>query len=157
MIYVEISRIDNNWQSEEDLKSQCEIIINTAVEYLQLSTQNSEISLVFSNEEEIKKLNKKWRNKDSATNVLSFPTVILTPDDNLPALLGDIILSYETIAAQAKDFNKDFWHHASYLIIHGLLHLLGYDHDNPKNAQNMENLEINILKRLEITNPYEIC
>jgi probable rRNA maturation factor len=91
-------------------------------------------------------LNKSYRGKDKATNVLSFI------NDDEP--LGDIILAYETIEREAIEQEKSFRDHTIHLIIHGILHLMGHDHEVPEEAAKMEAKEIKILKKLGIENPY---
>ena len=112
------------------------------------SSKESEVSIILTCDKEIRKLNKKYRKIDKPTNVLSFET-----GDNY--LLGDIFISFETVKKQAKKENKSFEDHATHLVIHGLLHLMGFDHIEEKQAEEMENLEILNLKKLGIKNPYE--
>lgn len=120
-----------------------------------------EISVVLANDAEIKKLNKNYRHKNKPTNVLSFPAVdFRNLDKSVLDLgfmtLGDIVLSYQTIKNEADCQKKKFDDHLYHLIIHSLLHLLGHDHEKEKEAEIMENLEINLLKKLDIANPYHI-
>ena len=130
----------------------------TTLEYKIPSKKIIEISITFTGDEAIKKINKEFRNCDKSTNVLSFPTyekeflTILKYEDYLP--IGDIILSFETIERESKEQNKAFENHLTHLIIHSLLHLFGFDHIQDEDANIMENLEINILKQLNIDNPY---
>lgn len=117
-----------------------------------------EISIVLANDEFIQELNATYRDKNKPTNVLSFP---LTEPDEFEYLefidsLGDIILSYETIQKESKDQNKPFENHLKHLLIHGVLHVLHFDHQTDEDAQKMESLEIRILKQMGIKNPYEI-
>lgn len=107
-----------------------------------------EVSIVFADDREVQNLNKTFRHQDKPTNVLSFSS-----DEEEE--LGDIILAYETILQEAKDANISPLHHTLHLIVHGFLHLLGYDHEKEKEAKNMESLEIQILESLNISNPYE--
>ncbi|MDI9640959.1 rRNA maturation RNase YbeY [Geitlerinema splendidum] len=107
-----------------------------------------EVSVVLTTDEEVHTLNKTFRHQDKATNVLSFPS------DEKPEL-GDIILAYETVLKEAKELGISTLHHTLHLIIHGFLHLLGYDHEADHEAEEMESLEIQILKTLNIQNPYE--
>jgi len=109
-----------------------------------------ELSLVFTDDAQIQQLNRDFRDKDKATNVLSFPTPF--PD----ALQGDIILAYETIAREAGDKHIPLRDHVLHLLIHGFLHLQGYDHQEDAEAQIMEAIEVRALRRLGIDNPYEI-
>ena len=108
----------------------------------------SEVSLVLTDDAAVQILNRDYRNKDRPTNVLSFPTV------NAPGLLGDIVLSRETIIGEAVSGGKAVKDHLTHLIIHGLLHLLGYDHNSEDEAVVMEALEVEALAKLGIANPY---
>ena len=117
-------------------------------------------SMIFADDAEIHALNQQWRGKDRPTNVLSFPMLeraellALNPDGP-PALLGDIALSLETCAREAGDKGISLEHHTAHLIVHGLLHLAGYDHEtSPDDARAMETLEINALARMGIADPY---
>jgi probable rRNA maturation factor len=115
----------------------------------------SELSLVFTDDAHIRELNAEWRRKDKPTNVLSFPA--FPPEKGrtrLPPMLGDIVLAFETVQREAALEEKPFDHHLSHLLVHGLLHLLGYDHETDGEAQEMEALERRILARLAIGDPY---
>lgn len=109
--------------------------------------KNAEVSITLTNDREIKRLNRKYRGKDTPTNVLSFEM-----DDS--ELLGDIFISIDTVLREAKSDNKTFEDHTAHLVVHGVLHLMGFDHMNDSEANKMENLEIKILKYLGIENPY---
>lgn len=115
---------------------------------------NSELSLLFTDDEQIRQLNRDWRNTDKPTNVLSFPAFEVAPGDGLPIMLGDIVLARGTIGSEAALEGKPFEHHLTHLIVHGLLHLLGYDHEADTEAVQMEDLERRILARLAIPDPY---
>lgn len=119
------------------------------------------IAIRFSTDDAVQTLNRTWRDKDSPTNVLSFPALDViagTPPEaefpGQPIALGDIILAYETCAREASDQNKPLAHHVSHLVIHGILHLLGYDHLDDVEAERMEALETLILAGLDIPDPY---
>jgi probable rRNA maturation factor len=113
--------------------------------------------LVMSNDASIRDLNKSYRSKDKATNVLSFPsTENLLPGEELePVHIGDVILAYEYVTKEAKTEKKTIKSHLSHLVIHGVLHLLGYDHETSEDAETMETLEIRLMKQLGLENPYE--
>lgn len=119
-----------------------------------------ELSVVLTNNDQIQQLNKDYRAKDKSTNVLSFPTFTKQDIESKRALmdnflaLGDIVLAFETIQKEAKEQNKEFCDHLCHLLAHSILHLIGYDHMVEKEALEMENFEIAILKNLEIDNPY---
>ena len=117
-----------------------------------------------SNADEIKVLNSHYRGKDMATNVLSFPAhenligdkeFLLKFLSGEESYLGDIILNYSDIMAESIERNKTFIAHYTHLLVHSILHLFGYDHLDDKEAEKMENLEIYILDKLGITNPYQ--
>ena len=116
-----------------------------------LSTPAAELAIVLTDDSAIRLLNRTWRGVDAATNVLSFPTG-RTGGNRL--LIGDIVLAYETVAAEALAEGKPFAHHLAHLAVHGFLHLLGYDHERKKDADAMERLERDILQRLAIPDPY---
>jgi probable rRNA maturation factor len=106
-----------------------------------------EISVLLTNDKEVHQLNKQFRQKDKPTNVLSFP-------NGEDGVLGDIAMSLETLIREAKDEGKSLENHYTHLFVHGVLHLLGYDHENDEDQDEMESLEIKILKKMGITNPY---
>ena len=114
---------------------------------------NAELSIVLTDDAAIRELNRQWRGRNEATNVLSFPAV-KAADGTAPRLLGDIVIAYETTAREAESEGKLFPHHLAHLAVHGFLHLLGYDHESDVEAEEMERLEREILARLDIADPY---
>jgi len=116
-----------------------------------LSTPRSEVAIVLTDDSAIRSLNRVWRGVDAATNVLSFPT---RRAGGIPPLIGDVVLAYETIAGEARAERKPFSHHVAHLAVHGFLHLLGYDHVESEEAETMERLEREVLRRLAIPDPY---
>ena len=129
-------------------------VLDEIYEQTGLISNNSKslISISFSGDKKVMELNNCFRKKKSATNVLSFPS---NHKFNNKLFLGDIIFSIETIIKEAKRDNKSLQNHLTHLFIHAVLHLLGYDHESHAQAERMENLEIAILKTLNINNPYE--
>ncbi len=118
-------------------------------------------SLLFTSDAEVHALNREWRDRDKPTNVLSFPMlertdlVHLDPAEGPPEMLGDIALAYETCAREAADKGVPLANHATHLIVHGLLHLAGYDHElGEAEAEEMEALEVKVLALLGIADPY---
>ena len=122
------------------------------------------VSVKLSDNAEVHALNLEWRDKDKPTNVLSFP---MLDDEELDALLagtydapeimlGDIILAYEICAAEAEEKSIPVAHHATHLVIHGMLHLLGHDHIEEDEAEAMEALEVKALASMGLNNPYEV-
>lgn len=112
------------------------------------------VNVLFTSDAEVRILNRDFRRIDKPTNVLSFPAVKAASPDGSEALLGDIALAFETVAREAGEQGKPLLHHVSHLIVHGTLHLLGYDHDSEKAADAMEARERAILARLGIPDPY---
>jgi len=110
-----------------------------------------EISVTFCDDAEIQELNAEWRGKDKPTNVLSFPTP--GPLAARP-LLGDVIIAYETVAREAVEQEKTLRDHTAHMVIHGFLHLIGYDHETAAEAEEMESLERRIASRLGLRDPY---
>jgi len=112
-----------------------------------------EMSVILTDDASIRVLNRDWRKLDKPTNVLSFPGS--TPKiAGIPALLGDVVVAYETLAREADEEEKPILHHLAHLVVHGYLHLLGYDHEIDSEAEAMEGLERQILARLNIADPY---
>lgn len=120
---------------------------------LQEIDDDCELSIRLVAREESAELNTNYRGKDNATNVLSFP--FESPIKIEPRLLGDLVVCVPVVEQEAADQNKDKSHHWAHLVIHGCLHLLGYDHVEDDEAEEMESLEINILHTLNIADPYQ--
>jgi probable rRNA maturation factor len=125
------------------------------------SDRSVELSVTLTGDEQVRKLNAHWRGKDKPTNVLSFPMAeerdlqranVAGPE----LLLGDIILARGVCEAEAADKGVTVEQHATHLMIHGTLHLLGYDHHDDAEAEDMEAREVRALARLGIANPYEV-
>jgi probable rRNA maturation factor len=125
-----------------------------------------EMSLVLADDALVQTLNRDYRDKDKPTNVLSFALLddlddtdestddVLARDEGMPILIGDVILAFETVQREALEQGKSFGDHLTHLVIHGVLHLLGYDHQSDPDADRMERLETSILARLGIADPY---
>jgi probable rRNA maturation factor len=137
------------WKSALDARSVVRRAITEAAALL--STPGAELAIVLTDDSAIRRLNCAWRGVDAATNVLSFPTRRFGGE---APLIGDIVLAYETIVAQAHADAKPFANHVAHLAVHGFLHLLGYDHVRNKDAEAMERLERDVLRRLSIPDPY---
>lgn len=125
-----------------------------------VSTKQAELAIVLTDDSAIRALNRQWRGIDRPTNVLSFPMQPSPPlprgrrKSAAPMLLGDIVIAYETTAAEARSEDKPFADHLAHLAVHGFLHLVGHDHENDSDAATMEGLERSILARLGIADPY---
>lgn len=112
---------------------------------------NCEMSVTFLDDAAIRELNAQWRGKDSPTNVLSFPTPGAV---KAKPLLGDIVVAYETVAREAGEQGKTLHDHAAHMVIHGFLHLIGYDHETTAEAETMEAMERRIAQALGLADPY---
>ena len=126
------------------------------------STSDAELAIVLTHDSAIRTLNRDWRGFDKPTNVLSFPA---QPPRALkasaqgaplagPVALGDIVIAFETTAREAISEGKPLRHHLAHLAVHGFLHLLGYDHENDRDARKMERFETEILATLDVPDPY---
>ena len=115
------------------------------------SQQEAQILVRFVGRSESKRLNTEYRSQNHATNVLTFT---LSTDENATVLMADLVLCLPVIEIEAKKQDKSFEHHLAHLIIHGVLHAQGFDHEEEIDANAMESLEIAILKKLKIQNPY---
>jgi probable rRNA maturation factor len=136
-------------------------VAESAFPQLVTSERPVEISVLLTGDEKVRELNAEYRGKDKPTNVLSFP--MASADDLQQAtvagpelLLGDIILARGVCVAEAADKGVSIEQHATHLIVHGTLHLLGYDHHDETEAADMESREVRALGRLGIANPYEV-
>lgn len=116
-----------------------------------IASAPTELAVVLTDDAAIRALNRTWRGVDAPTNVLSFPTQHRGAG---PVLLGDIVLAHETLAREAAAQGKPFAHHLAHLAVHGFLHLHGYDHVGGGDAAAMEQLERDILRTLDIGDPY---
>ena len=148
------------WQGEGDV----ETVLRKAIAEAAMSvaeradaeaapgSATGELAVVLTDDDAIRELNRRWRNLDRPTNVLSFKASYLPAGS--PVVLGDIVIAFETAAREAAAEGKPFVHHVAHLGVHGFLHLMGYDHQLDAEADLMENLERRILARLDVPDPY---
>lgn len=157
---IQISVEDDNWSSEDELLAFSSRVLEKAADFLKIEEEQPlrdaaiELSLVFTNDAEIREINAEWRDKDKATNVLSFPAYPIQPGDEPGPMLGDIVIARETVEREAVGLEKSFDDHLTHLLVHGFLHLFGYDHMDDEEAEEMEGLETRILARLGLSDPY---
>jgi probable rRNA maturation factor len=157
---------DGDWDSSQGWAALAQsaaeaAIAESAFPQLAGSARSVEISIRLTGDEEVRALNAQWRGKDSATNVLSFP---LAETDHFEMvgegpelMLGDIVLAHGVCAAEADLKDLPIEDHAAHLLVHGTLHLLGYDHHDDAAAADMECREVRALARLGIADPYAVA
>jgi probable rRNA maturation factor len=171
MIFIDVETKSKRWEEVENsakiVKNICKKLIPlTDLEKILTKNFRLEISVSLVSDAQIKKINHQFRRKNKATDVLSFPTI----DENLVRkiglkkllkdqkylFLGDIVVAYETVKKESLAQNKIFKNHLTHLLLHSILHLIGFDHESDEMAKEMENLEIKILEKLRIKNPYQL-
>lgn len=130
-------------------------VFSLVLEYLELLKRGQivECCVVLTNDVEVQEYNKKYRSKNKPTNVLSFPVDGVTEGKIIN--LGDIFISLDTMKKESEIQSKNFYDHFFHLLLHSVLHLLGYDHNTDEDQRKMEDLEVKILDKLGIGNPYE--
>lgn len=147
------------WYKTEEWQDKLTEIVNGTLKHIGWN-HPSEISILLTDESYSQQLNHTYRKKDSPTNVLSFPAfspseLQLLAKQQPSLILGDIVLSLETVLKEAEFQKKTFLDHFMHLTIHGTLHLLGYDHQADCQAEEMEAIEVNILSSMGVANPYQ--
>ena len=157
---------DEEWDSSRSWQQVAQraaeaAIAESAFPDLATSGRPVELSVRLTSDEHVRALNSEWRRKDKPTNVLSFPMAeeYELQDENVAErelMLGDIILAHGVCEAEAAGKGISFEDHAAHLLVHGTLHLLGYDHHGDSEAADMEEREVRALARLGIANPYEL-
>jgi probable rRNA maturation factor len=154
---TEVLVVADCWQAESGAEAVIQRAVAAAAEIADADVGEAELAVMLTDDAGIRTLNSNWRGIDKPTNVLSFPALPPTgavgPDD-VPRMLGDIAIAYETTRKEADDEQKPFDHHLSHLAVHGFLHLIGYDHEKDDDAEAMEGLETEILAQLGIPDPY---
>lgn len=150
-VIVDVAVQDPQW---DDLPfnpaDYAEIAVRETLFCAEWKYKGNEVSVVLANDSLVHTLNRTYRQKDKPTNVLSFPTEETA--NNVP--IGDVVLAFETLENEAATQFKNFRDHFLHLVVHGTLHLLGYDHETDEDAHHMEDMEIWILRRLGVVNPY---
>ncbi|MDP2194031.1 MAG: rRNA maturation RNase YbeY [Alphaproteobacteria bacterium] len=158
---IVVTPAEDDWLSHYDMETWHDIFVplfNCVLDALN-DKRSFELSVLLTSDSHIQELNHQYRNKDKPTNVLSFPQLNgedLESPATEPILLGDVVMAYQTILSESIQQEKTFMNHVTHLFIHSCLHLFGYDHETEDEAHIMENLEITILAKLNIPNPYSI-
>jgi len=136
---------DKGWRAHRGLQTRLKLAAEAARKAAKLK---GDVTILLAGDKKLAVLNHSFRGKDKPTNVLSFP--------GGGGYAGDIAIAYGVTAAEAKAVSRKFIDHATHLVVHGILHLAGYDHERLKDAKVMEPLEVKILKRLGIDDPYAV-
>jgi probable rRNA maturation factor len=136
---------DEGWRAHRGLQKRLTLAAEDARKAVRLK---GDVTILLSGDKKLAALNRDFRGRNKPTNVLSFP--------GGGDYAGDIAIAYGVTAAEAKEAGKTFPDHATHLVVHGVLHLAGYDHERPKDARVMEPLEVKILKRLGVADPYAV-
>jgi probable rRNA maturation factor len=155
-VTVDISNEFDHWPAGiADIEAFTERAIAAALGGSNVALQDDvEVSIVYCDDPFIHDLNKQWRHKDTPTNVLSFPLASGAALAGAP-MLGDIIVSCETVIREAQDEGKSFVDHLTHMLVHGTLHLVGFDHEVEAEAEEMEALERVVLSQLGVDDPYK--
>ena len=143
---IDIQVASKLWQAKPAAEQTVRAAIAAAA--AALSTADGEVSVVLTDDAAIRSLNRDWRKIDKPTNVLSFPA------PKGAAMLGDIVIAYETLERECAEEDRIFLDHLAHLTVHGFLHLIGYDHQNDAQADEMEALESKIMILLKLPDPY---
>jgi len=145
---------DPSWLAIDNLEGETQRIADQCARLVDFGAEPLEATILFSNDETVAELNRTWRGKQGPTNVLSFPSAQGRVAPDAPRHIGDIALAFGVVTREARDQEKSFAAHTSHLLVHGLLHLAGFDHMSDAEAEIMEAREIEILKGLGIADPY---
>jgi probable rRNA maturation factor len=149
MIRIEIVVNEPKWRASRGLPARLERAAKLALEKSREPKRKAALTILLADDETLRALNRRFRRKNKPTNVLSFPAT-----ENADAYLGDVALAFGVAREEARVSGKRFSDHAVHLAVHGVLHLLGYDHETQRQAKVMEPLETALLAHLGIADPY---
>ncbi|MEP1537181.1 rRNA maturation RNase YbeY [Pseudophaeobacter sp.] len=144
---------DGRW-NDVGLTGLASVAISATLDHLDLQANDHEVVVLACDDARISALNSEFREKPTPTNVLSWPSVDLEPGVQPDEELGDIAIAYDTCKQESEAQNKQLIAHVTHLLVHATLHLLGYDHINAADADQMEKIEVEILGKLGIADPY---
>jgi probable rRNA maturation factor len=151
---VDLTLQAGQWQDDEHYAALCRKVIEAACQLAGLRVRTgSEVGVVLTDDDHIRRLNAEHRGKNAPTNVLSFPICDAEVAVKGP-LLGDIVVAFETLSSEAAERQKPLEEHFCHLIVHGFLHLFGYDHQIDEDAAVMERLETAVMRRVGFSDPY---
>lgn len=156
-LQIDITIADNHWASAlEDVEGLCRTAARAAYQAAGGDIPTAaEVSLLLTDDRQVQELNMTYRDKNKPTNVLSFAALEGGPAfAHEGTMLGDIVIAFGVVEKEARNEEKPLADHLSHLVIHGMLHLLGHDHEDDREAEHMEALEISTLQELGIDNPY---
>jgi probable rRNA maturation factor len=151
---IALSVDGGDWPPEADLRALAEKSIAATAAKAPALSKDGEVSILFTDDAHIAELNAEWRGIAHPTNVLSFPAAPVSTGWKGPVPLGDIVLGFETMTKEAAAAHLTLADHISHLLVHGLLHLVGFDHQDDAEAAAMESLETAVLAELGIADPY---
>jgi probable rRNA maturation factor len=151
---IDILTEDDMWSGLADREMLARRAVEAVFEILGRPAYDTELSIVFAGDDEVAELNLSFRGKPGPTNVLSFPAPAISAGEG-PRVLGDIVLAGGVVSREAEEQGKPLASHATHLIVHGVLHLLGHDHNREDQALAMERLEAEVMARLGFPDPYE--
>lgn len=155
MIQLEIEAEDERWDSIPDRDALFQRAADAALFVLpEPPAGDVAVTILLADDAAIRELNQAWRGQDKPTNVLSFPSPPMPDPPGEARLIGDVVLAWETVTREAAEEGKFLAAHAAHLVVHGVLHLLGHDHEGDEEAETMERLEVAALARLGIADPY---
>ncbi len=159
-IHLDADVRDSRWYEKiSDIENLCQKAIDATFQEVRINAREIEISVVLTGDDDVAVLNSQYRDKSGPTNVLSFPVFdtldeIADVSSEMPAILGDVVIAFETVVREADASGVLIEDHLQHLVVHGVLHLLGYDHISEDQAMIMEFLESKILTLLDVPDPY---
>ena len=153
MITIDLSVEAGEWEKLGDIEALAHRAASAAISVVPKLDGELAVAVLLTDDAAMREINKDWRDQDKPTNVLSFPAAA-HPGMPGPRHIGDLVLAWETTAREAGDEGKTIEAHASHLIVHGVLHCLGYDHASDEQAEEMEALEVSALTGIGYADPY---